>query len=133
MRMKIKKYEKLLIIASVTLAAFFFTEIAVAAASSSGISGPSIGAIASNITKSFGALAKLITAGSYIAGFGFSLGAILKFKQHKDNPQQIPIGTPIAMLFVAAALIFLPTIFGTANQTIFGGSGVIGGTGGVAT
>jgi intracellular multiplication protein IcmD len=132
MRIIIKKYEKLLMIAGVTLAAFFFSEIALAA-SSSGLSGPSLGGIAKNITGSFQNLAKLITAGSYIAGFGFSLGAILKFKQHKDNPQQIPIGTPIAMLFVAAALIFLPTIFGTANQTIFGGSGVIGGVSGVAT
>lgn len=92
--------------------------------------GPSIGTIATTITGSFEGLAKLITAGAYIAGIGFALSAILKFKQHKDNPQQIPIGTPIALLFIAAGLIFLPTIFGVANQTIFGGSGEMGGISG---
>jgi intracellular multiplication protein IcmD len=36
--------------------------------------------------------------------------AILHFKQHKDGPTQIPIGTPISLEFIAAALLFLPTI-----------------------
>lgn len=93
--------------------------------------GSSIGTIATNITGSFAGIAKLITAAAYIAGVGFALSSILKFKQHKDNPQQVPIGTPIALLFIAAALIFLPTIFGIANQTIFGGSGSAGGVSGV--
>ncbi len=94
-------------------------------------SAPSIGSIATNITTSFYGIARLVTAGSYIAGMGFALSSILKFKQHKDNPTQIPIGTPIALLFIAAALIFLPTIFGAANSTIFGGSGSAGGISGV--
>lgn len=82
-----------------------------------------IGGMASTITGSFTQLAKLITAGSYLAGLGFSIGAIMKFKQHKDNPTQIPIGTPIALIFIAAALLFLPTILGIAGSTMFGSSG----------
>ncbi len=82
-----------------------------------------VGDMASSITGSFGALAKLITAGSYLAGLGFSVGAIMKFKQHKDNPTQIPIGTPIALVFIAAALLFLPSILGVAGGTMFGSSG----------
>ncbi|WP_415582885.1 type IV secretion protein IcmD [Legionella worsleiensis] len=82
-----------------------------------------IGSMASTITSSFTNLAKLITAGSYLAGLGFSIGAIMKFKQHKDNPTQIPIGTPIALVFIAAALLFLPSILGVTGQTMFGGSG----------
>jgi len=70
---------------------------------------PSIGSIASSINASFSNLAKLITAGSYLAGFGFSVGAIMKFKQHKDNPTQIPIGTPLALDLVSAAALYLPT------------------------
>lgn len=96
-------------------------------------SGPSIGTIATNVTGSFYGLAKLITAGSYISGMGFTLSSILKFKQHKDNPTQIPIGTPIALLFVGAALIFLPSLFGIASTTIFGGSGSAGGVYGVTS
>lgn len=82
-----------------------------------------IGGMASSITSSFENLAKLITAGSYLGGLGFAVGAILKFKQHKDNPTQITIGTPIALVFIAAALLFLPTILGIAGATMFGSSG----------
>ena len=82
-----------------------------------------LGGMASQITSSFGSLTKLITAGSYLAGLGFSIGAIMKFKQHKDNPTQIPIGTPIALVFIAAALLFLPTILGITGATMFGSGG----------
>lgn len=82
-----------------------------------------IGGMASQITESFTNLAKLITAGSYLAGLGFSIGAIMKFKQHKDNPTQIPIGTPIALVFIAAALLFLPSILGVTGATMFGAKG----------
>lgn len=76
-----------------------------------------IGDIAESVNGSFTNLTKLITAGSYLAGLGFSAGAIMKFKQHKDNPTQIPIGTPIALVFIAAALLFLPTILATTGAT----------------
>jgi intracellular multiplication protein IcmD len=79
--------------------------------------------MASQITGSFTSLTKLITAGSYLAGLGFSIGAIMKFKQHKDNPTQIPIGTPIALVFIAAALLFLPSILSVTGNTMFGTGG----------
>ena len=90
---------------------------ALSAASPTSSSGEiSVGSVASSITDSFTNIAKLITAGSYLAGLGFSIGAIMKFKQHKDNPTQIPIGTPIALVFIAAALLFLPTILETTGS-----------------
>lgn len=79
-----------------------------------------IGAIAEGVTSSFSGIAKLITGASYLAGIGFALAAILKFKAHKDNPQQIPVGTPIALVFVAAAMMFLPTVYSSSGITIFG-------------
>jgi len=90
-----------------------------------------ISGVAENIISNFGALADLITAAAYVAGFGFAFAAILKFKAHKDNPQQIPVGTPIALLFIAAALIFLPTIFSVSGKTVFGSGGTPGGISGV--
>lgn len=89
-----------------------------------------VGDMASEITSSFSQLTKLITAGSYLAGLAFSIGAIMKFKQHKDNPTQIPIGTPIALVFIAAALLFLPTILGVAGFTMFGSAGSVAGPSG---
>ena len=82
----------------------------------------SLGVVAATVTSSLSAVTKLITAGSYVAGLAFSIGAIMKFKQHKDNPTQVPIGTPVALVFIAAALLFLPSILGVAGSTMFGGS-----------
>jgi intracellular multiplication protein IcmD len=95
-----------------------------------GSSGATLGGMASQIAGSFSSLAKLITAGSYLAGLGFSIGAIMKFKQHKDNPTQIPIGTPIALTFIAAALLFLPSILSMTGSTMFGGDGETAGPSG---
>lgn len=63
--------------------------------------------IAESIISSFTNLTKVITALSYLAGLGFSIGAIIKLKHHKDRPP-IPIGTPVALAFTAAALLFVP-------------------------
>lgn len=98
-------------------------------------SNATLATMASQITSSFTSLTKLITAGSYLAGLGFSIGAIMKFKQHKDNPTQIPIGTPIALVFIAAALLFLPSILSVTGNTMFGtgGGATAGPTGTVFT
>jgi intracellular multiplication protein IcmD len=93
-----------------------------------------IGSLAQNVTKNFSALAKLVTAGAYIAGFGFILASIFKFKSHKDNPTQIPVGTPIALLFIGAAMVFLPSLIGSAGSTIFGSNATnSGGVSGVSS
>jgi intracellular multiplication protein IcmD len=95
--------------------------------------GGGIGTIAANVTSNLGNIAKLITAGSYVAGMGFAVGAIVKFKAHKDNPTQVTIGMPIALLFVAAALIFIPSVFGSSGATLFGASGTVAGVSGVTS
>jgi intracellular multiplication protein IcmD len=77
------------------------------------------GTVASKITGTFENIGKLITAGSYLAGLGFSIGAIMKFKQHKDNPSQTPVGTPIALVFISAALLFLPSVLASTGSTMF--------------
>lgn len=90
-----------------------------------------IGSVAANITTNLDPIARLITAAAYVAGMAFAVGAVVKFKAHKDNPTQIPIGTPIALLFVGAALLFIPTVFKASGSTLFGASGTVGGVSGV--
>jgi intracellular multiplication protein IcmD len=89
-----------------------------------------IGEIATNITGNLKAVAKLVTAGSYVGGMAFAVGAVAKFKQHKDNPTQIPLSTPIVLLFVGIALIFIPAIFQAGGGTLFKGSGMVAGVSG---
>lgn len=91
-----------------------------------------VGSVAAQVTTNVANIARLITAASYVAGMAFAVGAIVKFKAHKDNPTQIPIGTPIALLFVGAALIFMPTVFKVGGATLFGASGTTAGPSGVA-
>jgi intracellular multiplication protein IcmD len=91
------------------------------------VAAQSLGDMASSIYGTFTNVTQLITAGSYLAGLAFSIGAIMKFKQHKDNPTQIPIGTPIALVFIAAALLFLPTILDITGVTMFGKKGTVAG------
>lgn len=76
-------------------------------------------------------MARLITATSYIAGIGFGVGAILKFKQHKDNPTQIPIGTPIAMTFIAASMLFFTSVLGVSGASLFGTQAAVAGPSGI--
>lgn len=104
--------------------------VGTAAFAVSGLGG--IGGVAQTATTNLENIAKLITAASYVAGMAFAVGAVVKFKAHKDNPTQIPIGTPIALLFVGAALIFIPSVFTVAGGTLFGGSGTVAGVSGVA-
>jgi intracellular multiplication protein IcmD len=92
-----------------------------------------MGEIATNITSNLKAVAKLVTAGSYVAGMAFAVGAVAKFKQHKDNPTQIPLSTPIVLLFVGIALIFIPAIFQAGGGTLFKGSGTVAGVSGVTS
>ncbi len=55
--------------------------------------GTTIGTIADSVTSNTSDVAKLVTSASYVAGLGFSAASVLKFKAHKDNPTQLPVGT----------------------------------------
>lgn len=96
--------------------------------------GQTIGDVASGITAGFTNITLLITGGCYIAGLAFAITAILQFKQHKDNPTQITVGKPISLVFIAAALLFMPSVMKVAGGTMFGTSAdVAGPTGTVFT
>jgi intracellular multiplication protein IcmD len=120
-----KKMLKRIILGSGAVASISFC---VAAFALSGV-----GSIAVNVTHNLGDIARLITAASYVAGMAFAVGAVVKFKAHKDNPTQVTIGMPIALLFVAAALIFIPSVFKSSGATLFGSSGTVAGVSGIAS
>lgn len=89
-----------------------------------------LGGMANELTEQFTNVAKLMVAVAYVAGIGFGISAIFKFKQHKDNPTQVPIGTPFAMLAISVLLVFLPALYGPAGTSIFGTTSGAGGTSG---
>lgn len=118
---------KKLILCVVTLSFVLVGPVALAAA----ISG--IGSVAHQVGTNLGAIAKFLTAASYVAGMAFAIGAIVKFKAHKENPTQIPLSTAIVLLFIAAALIFIPMVFRVGGGTLFGASGFTPGISGVSS
>lgn len=75
-----------------------------------------------SIIGQYQALGKLIVAISYLMGFGFVFSSIYKFKQHKDNPTQIPIGAALSLLGVGILLMFLPGFITPAGKSMFGSS-----------
>lgn len=79
-----------------------------------------IGGLADNVKSQFAQIGDLILATARVAGIGFTVAAVFKFKQHKDNPTQVTIGTPFALLAVGVMLMFMKGIFDPAAQTIYG-------------
>jgi intracellular multiplication protein IcmD len=116
------KSKKFFILLSGAVASFALGTVALAA-------GSGIGSVAGQVITNLPALAKLITAGAYVAGMAFAVGAIVKFKAHKEAPTQHPLGTAVVFLFVGAALLFAPSVFKVSGATLFSG-GQVGGISG---
>ena len=83
-----------------------------------------LGDVAQRIACEFPDINQFIVAIAYLSGIGFGVASIFKFKQVKDNPTQIPISTPFALLGVSTMLVFLPGIIKPAGATFFGTDGV---------
>jgi intracellular multiplication protein IcmD len=120
-KQSLKKYSSAILVAIIMGSCVYATTAAAADG------GGGIGGLATNVTKSFQDIGKLMIGVAYLAGIGFAIAAIFKFKQHKDNPTQIPVGTPIALMIISVALVFLPNFFKPAGETIFGAGDKAGG------
>jgi len=67
-------------------------------------------------------VAGLITSISAVAGLGFGVASVFKFKQHKDNPQQVPLGMPLSLLGIGVMLMWMPFLLQSLGTTIAGSS-----------
>lgn len=85
--------------------------------------------VATRVTGAMESVKSLIVAAAYVAGVGFFLSGLIKFKAHRDNPNQVPLSAPIVLICVGAGLVFLPSIIKTAGETAFE-SAEAGGTSG---
>lgn len=86
-----------------------------------------VATIAKNVSNQLEAVSKLLVYVAYVAGVGFALAGILQFKAHKDNPTSTPLSKPVALIVVAACLLFLPSIMAAAGGTVFGAAASGGG------
>ena len=63
---------------------------------------------------------EMILQMSFIAGLGFMVAAFFKFKQHKDNPTQVPIGNPLTYLLIGLLLLYVGSLATPLGETLFG-------------
>lgn len=79
-----------------------------------------LGSVADNMTSTMGSLSQFVQALSFVVGFGFGVGAIVKYKAHRDNPLQVRVSEPITLFFISLAFICLGLVLTLAGQSIFG-------------
>jgi uncharacterized membrane protein HdeD (DUF308 family) len=81
-----------------------------------------IGDLAFNLISQAPAWELLITAVTYLIGISFIISGVIKIKNHRDAPQQVPLLAPIIFLIVGAFLIYFPSTIQILAETIFGSS-----------
>ena len=64
----------------------------------------SLASVASLYTQ----IAAIFTGAAYVAGLMLFVGAIFKFRQHREAPQQVPIGQPLTLFGLSVLAVFLP-------------------------
>ena len=72
-----------------------------------------------NVYSNFDQIATLLGGSAYLAGLIFTVAAMMKIKQHRDNPTQVPVATGIIYLIAGVGLIYLPTTLQQGASTIF--------------
>jgi intracellular multiplication protein IcmD len=80
----------------------------------------SIGAVAKRFSNMAASFKNLIITVAFVSGVGFTIAAVFKLKQHKENPQNVPIGTVFALFFVSILLINMPLLLVPTIKSIFG-------------
>lgn len=89
-----------------------------------------IGDMAANINSTFAQIAALVGGASYLFGLVFVLVGLFKFKQHRDNPQQVQIGTAFTLIGIGVCMIFLQTLITQSGSTVFSSDMTSGGASG---
>ena len=83
--------------------------------------------MAQNFLGQFESFGKLLISMAYISGLGFAVAANFKLKQHRDNPNQVPVGMPISLFLFSVFLVFLPSLYKPAGESMFGNEAYGGG------
>ena len=89
-----------------------------------------IGDMAQSINSTFTQISSLIGGLAYMVGLIFVVFGLFKFKQHRDNPQQVQIGTCFTLVGIGVLLIFLPNLITQSGSTVFSSGTTSGGASG---
>lgn len=79
----------------------------------------SAGQVASNTSDILETVTDIIVAVLYIAAMGVFVSATMKYRIHRQNPQQVPLSTPVTEFILAIVLAALPTVSKMTNGHLF--------------
>lgn len=72
--------------------------------------GVGLGQLANILMAPTAGIARIMMAMAFVAGVGFLMGAIIQYKYHRENPQQVRLSTPLLLLALGLALLALPLV-----------------------
>jgi len=72
-----------------------------------------------NVSGPITLFTQAIYSACYVIGIGFLFGSIVQYRQHRQNPTQVRISTPIFLLIAGIVLLFLPWLLGLSTATEF--------------
>jgi hypothetical protein len=79
-----------------------------------------VGGVMMDLQKNTSSLPGVFSGFSYLAGLFFGFLAIMKTKEHVENPNQTPIYDPLKRTLAAGAFFALPTVTRAAIRTVGG-------------
>ena len=69
-----------------------------------------IGGVGENLAGVASGVYILIYKICYIVGTAMLVGSLLRFKEHRDNPQQVPLNQPFTLLLMGFAIVAIPIV-----------------------
>ena len=87
------------------------------AAKKAGSSNDDLSGTVNSLTAFFKNLGPLIGSIAMVAGLIFFVASVFTFKQHRDNPTQVPIGKPITQMCISVVLMFMGQIIQPLGKT----------------
>ncbi|MCP5197897.1 MAG: hypothetical protein H6970_16050 [Gammaproteobacteria bacterium] len=91
------------------------------------------GEIGAHIASQGEGMGKAVSSLFYVGGMAAGGGAFMKLKANRDSPQQNPLSHAIVLGLVCAGLLFLPTTFKTAGDSLYTSSATKNDIGGTTT
>ena len=71
---------------------------------------PTVENVADNLMGPTEIITKMVVAASYIVGVGLIIFSFAQFKQHRQSPKLVPLGTPIMLLILGICAVMIPYI-----------------------
>tara|TARA_R110002110_G_scaffold400317_1_gene616632 strand:+ start:52153 stop:52686 length:534 start_codon:yes stop_codon:yes gene_type:complete len=78
---------------------------------------PSIGSISEDLMGPTAILTKMVLVACYMVGVGLIIFSLAQYKQHRQNPKLVPLGTPIILFILGVVALLIPYVSVSTGET----------------